>query len=153
MKGLRIIAASLVLGAAGAAGIANAQENTGGDDTNITRSDFYVVQIPIERVFAHNKGYMVEYRKTPLVNKTVFLPMEWFVPSKENTGPLKGEVVLMGTGKNWPYMSVYYKDGKMDHVRLHVRRDDRHFTWGYIGPNADIDKRFENLSDLQLEYK
>jgi hypothetical protein len=129
----------------------DAQQDSGSG----TRSEFYVVQIPIERVFAHTKGYIVEYRQTPLVNKKIYIPMEWFVPATgENKGTArKGEIILMGTGALWPHISVYYKDGVVDHVRLYVRRDGHHFTWGYVNPAENIDAHFENITDLKIEYK
>jgi hypothetical protein len=116
-------------------------------------SEFYVVQVPIEKIWVHNKGYAIQYRKTPLVNKMAYLPLSWFVPSAENTGALKGEVVLMGPGKDWPHLCIYYKGGVMDHVRLYVRKETGHITWGNMKPYAEYDKYFENAGDLKIEYK
>ncbi|MDR2468043.1 MAG: hypothetical protein LBD22_03690 [Spirochaetaceae bacterium] len=129
---------------------AAAQGQSGG---GFGESEFYVVQIPIERVFTHRKGYIIEYRKSPFVNKRVYIPNEWFIPVKGNAEPLKAEIILTGTGKRWPQMSLYYKDGVVDHVRLYLRRDQRHFTWGILPPISDYDSQFENITDLKLEYK
>ncbi|MDR2510332.1 MAG: hypothetical protein LBC77_06780 [Spirochaetaceae bacterium] len=123
------------------------QEGEGGP---FNRSEFYVVHLPIEKVWVHNKGYIVEYRKTPLVSKKVFLPIEWFLPSKEVGAARKGEIILTGTGKSWPHMSVYYKGGAIDHIRLFVRRNERHFTWGALQMSADYD--FDE-SAVVIEYK
>jgi hypothetical protein len=116
-------------------------------------SEFYVTQLPIEKIWTHNKGYVVQYRKTPLINKFAYLPLDWFVRSDENTGPLKGEVVLLGPGKIWPHMSIYYKGGAFDHVRLYVRKEGTHVTWGSIKPYTDYDKDFENIADLKIDYR
>jgi hypothetical protein len=117
------------------------------------QSEFYVTQLPIEKIWTHNKGYVVQYRKTPMINKLVYLPLSWFVRSEENPGPMKGEVVLMGTGKDWPHLSIYYKAGVFDHVRLYVRKAGSHVTWGSIPPYTDYDKDFENVSDLKIDYR
>jgi hypothetical protein len=116
-------------------------------------SEFYVAQVPIERIWAHNKGYVVQYRKTPLINKMAYLPLNWFARSDENSGAPKGEVILMGSGKNWPHMTIYYKGGVMDHVRLYVRKETGHITWGNMKPYAEYDKYFEGVDSLKMDYR
>lgn len=161
MKALKtLVSAGIMLAIGAAVAFAqDAQQQDNGSDSS--RSDLYVVQIPIERVFLHRKGYVVEYRKTPLVNKRVYIPIEWFIPARDSEGkiskeqpPRKGEVILVGTGRNWPHLAVYYnKDGAVDHIRLYVRRDERHFTWGQVLNPSEIDANFENITEIKLEYK
>lgn len=127
----------------------DAQAEEGGA---LSRSPFYVVNVPIERVFSYTKGYIVEYRKSPLVNKVLYLPIEWFAPVKEAGVVRKAEIVLMSSGKHWPHLSVYYKDGAIDHIRLYVRRNAAHFTWGSVTPSPEVDAGFANATELKIEY-
>lgn len=129
-------------------------QNAGTENAGtIKMSEYYVVQIPIEKVWVHNKGYVVQYRKAALVDKKVYLPLSWFVYSEDNPGPFKGELIPIGPGKTWPHMVIYYKDGQFDHVRLYVRREPGHISWGRIEPYASFDENFENVEDLRLDFK
>ena len=107
----------------------------------------YAVTVSIERVYPYRKGYIVKYRQG--VNKIVdaYLPLEWF------GGALaKGDLVLMGSGKDWPHLTVYYRDGQFDHVRLYVRKERGHETWGTVPFNVNIDDKFEGVEEIQLQF-
>jgi hypothetical protein len=115
-------------------------------------SSYYFVKVQIEKVYPYNRGYVVTYRKG--VNKLVdtYLPIEWFsdVDRKEGEPP-KGELILLNQGAVWPYLVVYYKDGAFSHVRLFVRKDYKHQTWGGI-ISEDIAERFDNVEEIKLEF-
>jgi hypothetical protein len=49
-------------------------------------------------------------------------------------------------------MSVFYKDGAFDHVKLYICKDRADFSWGYMPQGADLDARFEGVEDLTLEF-
>jgi hypothetical protein len=111
-------------------------------------SEYFYVGIPVEKVYPYKKGYVVQYRKGVTKTAQAYLPLEWF----NGTGDVKGNLVYLGTGSSWPYLIVYYKNGELSHVRLYVRRDQRHETWGIIPVSTNIDDRFENTGDLRLEF-
>jgi hypothetical protein len=73
--------------------------------------------------------------------------MEWFSSSAG-----KGEVITLPKGTVWPSLTIYYKDGEFDHVRLYVHRSPSHQTWGTIPQTVNIDDRFENVEDLELKF-
>jgi hypothetical protein len=110
-------------------------------------SEYFYVNVPIVRVFPYRKGYVVEYKKSPAGRGRVYLPMEWF-----SGAAAKGEYISMPTGTAWPYLAIYYKSGEFSHVRLYVRRDLRHETWGNIPLNVNLDEHFENVTDIKLEF-
>jgi hypothetical protein len=109
-------------------------------------STFYYINVPIEKVYPHRLGYVVSYRKSGNELARAYMPMEWFT---ESAG--KGEVLKMGTGTEWPYLTVFYKDGKFSHVRMHVRKDFAHETWGNLPQGTQIDDRFK-VEELKLEF-
>lgn len=112
------------------------------------KSEYYYVNVPIEKVYPYRRGYVVEYRKGSIGSRAyVYLPMEWF-----HTSAAKGEYIPTGTGTAWPYLAVYYKAGEFSHVRLYVRRDLRHETWGNLPLGTNLDQYFEDVSDIKLEY-
>jgi hypothetical protein len=110
-------------------------------------SAFYYVSVPIEKVYPYRKGYVVEYRKGTAGRARTYLPIEWFSASAG-----KGEVIPQGTGPGWPRLVIYYKDKEFSHVRLYVRRNMNHETWGNIPLNVNIDDRFEDVNDIKLEF-
>jgi hypothetical protein len=129
-----------------------AAANEGGGGPMAT-SNLYVVQVPIEKIYSHPKGYIVEYRKSPLGNERVFIPIAWFDRAVTPTEPLKGELLFMGPGTVWPRMILYYKDGKFERVRLYVRRETNHASWGHVEPYSTFDNLFEGVEELKLEFK
>lgn len=126
-----------------------AQDESSGDP-------YYYVNVPIERVYAYKKGYVVAYRTGVLVPGLahLYLPIEWFEdgPRVEEALPPKGEVILLGPGNSWPYLAVYYKEGEFSHVRLYIRRERNHASWGGIPLTVNIDDRFEGVEDIKLVY-
>ena len=110
-------------------------------------SDFYYHNIPIEKIYSHRLGYVVVYRKGPTAMARTFLPIEWFIESKG-----KGEMIGMGSGREWPSMSVFYQNGEFSHVRLKVRKSRAHESWGFVPLNVNIDEHFQGIEEVKLEF-
>jgi len=110
-------------------------------------SDYYYFNVPIEKIFAHKLGYVVIYRKGVNQMTRTFLPIEWFT---EMAG--KGEISALGPGKEWPSMTVFYKNGEFSHLKLFLRRSRAHETWGVVPLNADIDHLFKDIEEVKLEF-
>ena len=110
-------------------------------------SDFYYFNLPIERVFVHRLGYVIIYRRAGNHMSRAFIPINWFT----DIGG-KGEVVYLGPGSEWPSMTVYYREGEFSHVRLRLRRNRGHESWGLIPLNFRMDDQFENIEDIRLEF-
>lgn len=109
-------------------------------------SAYYYVNVPLEKVYPHRLGYLVSYRKSGNGLGRAYLPIKWF---ERSAG--KGELIRIEGGTQWPYLSVYYKEGKVDHVRLFVRTELSHQSWGHIPSTAEIDDRF-SVEELKLEF-
>jgi hypothetical protein len=110
-------------------------------------SAYFYVNVPIEKVYPYRKGYVIQYRKGINQMARTYLPIEWFEKADG-----KGNLLYLNTGNSWPYLTVYYKDGAFSHVRLYLRKDRAHASWGNIGLGINIDDRFENVDDLKLEF-
>lgn len=108
-------------------------------------SDYYYVQVPLEKVFLHQRGYVVSYRSGPTALKQAYLPIEWFT---ETAG--RGDLIKHKGGNDWPYMVIYYKDGKFSHVVLHVRYEAGHESYGALPRGIQIDDRFD-VEEIVLE--
>ncbi len=110
------------------------------------KSAFYYVNVPLEKVYPHQNGYMVLYRKSGSVLTRAYLPLKWF---SESAG--KAELLKLDHGTVWPYMTVYYKEGTFDHVRLFVRREMSHQSWGNLPQGTNLAEEFE-IEELKLEF-
>lgn len=110
-------------------------------------SSFYYFNFPIEKIYSHRLGYMVVYRRGANLQARTFIPLEWF-----NKIGAQGEVVTLSHGKEWPSMTVYYKDGVFSHVRLRLREERAHESWGLIPLNVNYDEYFQNIEEVKLEF-
>lgn len=116
-------------------------------DTNTDKwSNLFYVNVPIEKIYPHTLGFVVLYQKSNSELGRIYLPDSWFASSGG-----KGDLIKMDAGTTWPYLVVFYKDGKFDHVRLYVRRDKSHPSWGLLPPDANIADKF-NVEEVKIEF-
>jgi len=110
-------------------------------------SEYYYFSYPIEKIYKHRLGYMVVYRRSSNQTARTFIPIDWF-----NTIGGKGEIVGMSSGREWPTMVVYHKNGEFSHVRLRLRPDVSHETWGVFPLNINMDEYFQGVEEVKLEF-
>ena len=110
-------------------------------------SNFYYFSFPIEKIYVHRLGFMVLYRRNSSRLGRTFIPHEWF----ESVNG-KGEMIYLGSGKEWPSLVVYYNEGEFSHVRLRVRRNKLHETWGVIPLTANVDQYFQDIEEVVLDF-
>jgi len=110
-------------------------------------SEYFYVNVPLEKIYPYRAGYVLVYRKG--VNKMVqtYVPGNWFYDAGG-----KAELITLPPGRNWPSLSVYYKEGEFSHIRLYIHRSKAHATWGNIPQNVNIDDRFEGIESIELEF-
>ena len=113
------------------------------------QSDYYYYSVPIEKIYAYRLGYMVVYRRNSNFMGRTYIPHEWFTGIGDGA---RGETIFLGPGREWPTMTVYYQNGVFSHVRLRLRRERAHETWGIIPLNNNIDDRFENVEEVTMEF-
>jgi hypothetical protein len=111
------------------------------------QSEFYYVSVPLEKVYAYQKGYVIRYRKGVNQMATAYIPIEWFSGTDG-----KADLIKISSGTYWPHLTIYYKAGELSHIRLYVRKDTGHETWGIIPSGVNLDNRFENVDNLKLEF-
>ena len=111
------------------------------------QSEYYYLNVPIEKIYNYRIGYIINYRQG--INKlgTLYIPHSWFTDAAG-----KGELVMLAPGKDWPTLSVYYKEGEFSHCRLYIHRWKGHTTWGMVPTNINIDDRFEGIETLEIQY-
>jgi hypothetical protein len=110
-------------------------------------SEYYYVSIRLEKVYPSKDGYILQYRKGVNELGRVAVPNDWFTFAAS-----KAELLKLPPGKNWPTMTVFYKNGEFSHVRLYVHRSKAHPTWGNIPQNADVSSYFAEPENFKIEF-
>ena len=110
-------------------------------------SKHYYVRVDLEKIYPYRKGYIVQYRKGVNQMGRTYIPYDWFTAADG-----KGSLVTV-EGKTWPSMTVFYNEGKFDRVALYVHRSKGHTTWGSVPVTVNIDDKFENIEELQIEFE
>ena len=111
-------------------------------------SEYYYVNISLEKIWPYRKGYIVQYRKGLNQIGRLYLPSEWFTATAG-----KGEIITLPKGNSWPTLTVYYKEGEFSHVRLYVHRWASHQSWGSVPQNVNIDSRFDDIDSLKIDFQ
>jgi len=111
----------------------------------VTDSDYYPKTMSINRIYPHELGYRVDYIKANRTLGTFYAPNDWF---RKAAG--YGEIVY-GQGAQYPYVTFYYKDGKIHHFRLYVVNNFSDMSWGVLRKDNDYTDKF-NISELVIEY-
>lgn len=115
-------------------------------DSHAEESEFYVKTIFIVKVYNDNLGFRVDYQTSNMELYSIYMPQEWF-----GTSGGYGEVIY-GDHPSAPYMSVWYKDGKIDHFRLYVKEDFNHPSWGAFRLTGVSEELFEGVEELTIIY-
>jgi hypothetical protein len=111
------------------------------------QSEYYYVNVPIEKIYPSSKGYIIQYRKGVNELARVAIPNEWFTFAAS-----KAELIKLPKGKNWPTLTVFYKEGEFSHVRLYIHWSKAHETWGNIPLGTDLSAYFNDNETIKIEY-
>jgi hypothetical protein len=115
---------------------------------------FFSVTIPAYRIYPHAKGYVFTYRKNSIETARLFLPYEWFRRTPEsNEVQAKGMLRVLGQGNTWPQVSIFYNDGQFSYVKLYIRPETTHESWGFITSGAKFGAEFENADPPVLNFR
>ena len=100
-------------------------------------SKLYARSFNIEKVFFHQKGYKVTYMTGGMKYTSTYLPHAWFSQSSTKGGvQAKGELAF-GNDPSYPYMTIFWNEGKFSHVRLYLKKSMRDMSYGIISPDQD----------------
>ncbi|MCL2808944.1 MAG: hypothetical protein FWD24_02625 [Treponema sp.] len=115
--------------------------------TNDADTKFYYFNLQIERIYPTSDGYIIQYRNSGRTLGTIGIPNEWFF---EAAG--RAEKVLLHPGRDWPTMSIFYRNGEFSHVRLYLHRSRAHQTWGSIPQGTNVSRFFEDRDSFNIQY-
>ena len=110
------------------------------------KEDIFVKTVPIAKIYTHQLGYKVLYLKSNLTIGTVYVPLAWVAKSAG------GKAVIIWES-NWvsPYFSIFWVDGKFDHIVLHVPTNLQSGVWGELANTPDIEAAF-NVQEPKPDF-
>jgi hypothetical protein len=121
--------------------LGQAQEST-------TDSKIFAKTILVYKVYTHSMGFKVVYHKAGLKLGVLYLPYKWF--------ELKDRIAeaVYGSDRSYPYFTVFYKDGKIDRIRLFLHESPDHLSWGMLHiTSEEADKLFNvDKTNVSVEY-
>jgi len=109
--------------------------------------NFYYINVSVERIYPSKDGYVIQYLCPTSTIATLGIPNEWFANAAG-----KAEIVKLPFASDWPTMTVFYVDGKFNHVRLYVHPEKSHATWGSLPQGSDVSKFFSDKEAIKLEF-
>jgi hypothetical protein len=113
-------------------------------------SKFYARSFLIEKVYPHALGWKILYITSKMSYATTYLPHKWFSQSTTKKGVMAKGEIAWGNDPAFPYMIVFWKEGKFSHVRLFLKKDMHDITYGVINP--DQDSASFDVEEPALEY-
>lgn len=125
----------------------------------VEESEYFVKTLLIMKVYPHQLGYRVLYKKSSLDFGEVFIPHRWRQePAGDDTAGQEdaalsagGKLELRyGEGAEFPYLSVYWKNGAFSHVKLYLHKQDLHSSYGKLDPTIDYTDEF-NVDEIILD--
>ena len=99
--------------------------------------DVYVKTVRIAKVYPHGLGYRILYFKSTMEYAEMYVPTTWFTFAGEGRAS-----VIWGESDEFPYMSIYYADGKFDRILLYLHSNMHDVTWGTLPPGMDLSAKF-----------
>ena len=106
----------------------------------------YIKTVRIAKIYPHALGYRILYFKSTLEYAEMYVPLQWFSFS----GTSKANVIW-GETAEFPYFTIYYKDGKFDRILLYLHSNMHDVTWGTLAPGIDLAQKF-NVQEPPREF-
>jgi hypothetical protein len=102
-----------------------AQEESASKKTTYTKT------FQIAKIWMSKYGYRVDYYTSTLDTVAIYISMNHFI------GAAGKAMLVYGKGPEYPYLSVTWKDGEVDHVTINAVDSYYAQSWGILSGNDD----------------
>lgn len=119
-----------------------------------SESPFYVKTVSVAKIVSHEAGYRVTYLTNKFEGRSIYIPMDWFYQTGANRtddGFMKAEVIR-GMGEQYPYMQIFWKEGKFHHLRLFVVDNYSDRSWGVVADPKALGAMFDPKKDPDFQF-
>ena len=101
-------------------------------------SEFYVKTLYIEKVYPHELGYKIEYRRSnSMYLAEAYLPLAWF------GRPDSPARLVYANDSSVPFVNIYWKNGEFHHLVLYVNSNYDDISWGALAKTEAVASRFD----------
>jgi len=104
-----------------------------------TDEGMYTRSFYIDRVYPNRHGYRIIYRNDHGHRHSMLVPLSWF---GRNGGAPQAQM-REGRHPAYPYMEVFWMDGEFSHLKLYVRSDKTHESWGVWDAPDNVEELFD----------
>jgi len=108
--------------------------------------DPYVKTVHIVKIWMHQLGYKIQFLNSHSRIAEIYVPLAWFNKGTESKADL-----VYARGPEYPYFSVFWVDGKFDHIMIYALENFNDTSWGVLEPKADISSLF-NVQEVPKEF-
>ena len=102
--------------------------------------------VPLTKVWMHSMGYMLQFFNSHSQVSNIYVPFTWF-----NQGINSKADIVYGTDSTLPYASIFWVDGKFDHITIYAYADYNSPTWGVLEDVTDRTSQF-NVQEVPKDF-
>jgi hypothetical protein len=114
---------------------------------NTIESPLFYETLRIVKVYVMQEGYRAVYLDPDGVAHDAYIPMSWFAPQTHKA------FLITGQDPAYPYMAIYYLNGKFDYVKLYVQSSYNDPSWGILPPSFDPKGKFPTNGTLTIKWQ
>ena len=101
-------------------------------------TDVYVKSVPILKILSHKLGYKIFFLTQNMDISSFYTPVTWFY-GQANKGK-----IIWGNEREYPYFTVVWEDGKFAYLKLFLKENMMHDSWGPLEASvAEVKDKFE----------
>jgi hypothetical protein len=108
--------------------------------------DAYVKTVPLMKVWMNQLGYVLQFFSSKSQVANIYVPISWF-----NKGADSKADIIYGNEPSYPYCSIFWVDGKFDHIKLYVLNNYNSPSWGVVGSGIDLTSNF-NVQEVPKDF-
>ena len=112
----------------------------------VNPKDAYYKVVPIIKVWMHQLGYMVQFWTSKNQIARMYIPLSWF-----NQGANSKADIIYGNEAGFPYVTIFWVDGKFDHINLYVANSYDSLSWGVLSQSTDLTTEF-SVQEVPKEF-
>lgn len=114
---------------------------------NTIESPLFYESLPIVKIYSMSEGYRIIYQSPDGTTHDLYVPISWF-------GTQSGKAILIaGSDLSYPYMSVFYLNGKFDYIKIYVKSSYNDPSWGILPPGFDAKGKFPTDNTLSIKWQ
>jgi hypothetical protein len=114
--------------------------------TSTNPKEAYNKVVPLLKVWMHPLGYVLQFYTSKSQVAEIYVPLTWF-----NKGIESKADIVYGNERSYPYASIFWVDGKFDHIKIYALDYYNSPTWGVMETVTDRSAKF-NVEEVPKEF-